>query len=147
MWSVGAFVTVLFWAAHLLTPWSWALGVFPDYVCRWHKQVSTFITTVMQRYPCRGLYCSPRLSRIIHRLGKDICRSFSVVSDVGHRPSTAGYSDLGQSEEGTLLRGDNPLWTAARGRLKRGSHTGKKLNLPLATSPSLLGYVRKRGSC
>jgi hypothetical protein len=39
-----------------------------------------------------------------------------VARDVGYRQTTAGYSDLGQSEEGTLLRGDNPLWTTARGR-------------------------------
>ena len=32
-----------------------------------------------------------------------------VARDVGYRQTTAGYSDLGQSEEGTLLRGDNPV--------------------------------------
>lgn len=146
MWSVGAFVRGLFWAAHLLTPWSLARGVFPDYVVDTNKSPLSSLLSCKETL-VGAKTALPCLSRISHRLGKDICRSFSVASDVGHRQSTAGYSDLGQSEEGTLLRGDNPLWTAARGRLKRGSHTGKKLNLPLATSPSLLGYVRKRGSC
>lgn len=86
-------------------------------------------------------------SQIIYRTVKDICGSFSTASDVGGRQATAGFSDLGQSEEGTQLRRDNPLRTSARGRFNEEVRLGKKLHLPLATSSSLLGHVRKRGSC
>lgn len=34
-----------------------------------------------------------------------------MAGDVGGRQAAAGFSDLGQSEQSTQLRGDNPLWT------------------------------------
>lgn len=70
-----------------------------------------------------------------------------MASDVGGRQATAGFSDLGQSEESAQLRGNNPLWTSARSKFNKEVRLGKKMNLPLATSFSLLGHVKKQGSC
>ena len=87
------------------------------------------------------------LSHIMHRTVTDICGSLSTASDVGGRQAPAGFSDLRQSEQSTQLRGDNPLWTSARSKFNEEVILGKKMNLPLAPSSSLLGPVSKQGSC
>ena len=87
------------------------------------------------------------LSHIMHRTVTGICGSLSTASDVGGRQAPAGFSDLRQSEQSTQLRGDNPLWISARSKFNEEVILGKKMNLPLATSSSLLGHVSKQGSC
>lgn len=87
------------------------------------------------------------LSHIMHKTVTDICGSLSTARDVGSRQATAGFSELGRRAESTHLRGDDPLWTSARSKLNKEVRMGKKMNLPLATSSSLLGHVRKQGSC
>lgn len=56
------------------------------------------------------------LSYITHRTVTGICGLLSTASDVGGRQAPAGFSDLGQSEQSTRLKGDNPLWTSARSK-------------------------------
>lgn len=79
-----------------------------------------------------ALFC---LSHIMHRTVTDICGSLSVASDVRGRQATAGLSDLGQSEESTELKGDNPLCISARSKFNEEVRLGKKINLPWPHHP------------